>query len=58
MYPPFPHGSAYIVSRDVGLRLNQLKQRGDIQVWKLEDVSTGLWVRRLKEGQGQGQGQG
>ena len=55
MYPPFPHGSAYIVSRDVGLRLNQLKQRGDIQVWKLEDVSTGLWVRRLKEGQGQGQ---
>jgi len=80
VYPPFPHGSAYIVSRDVGIKLKELQQRGQVfdfyfvistffrarkceeipnytmslkvQVWKLEDVSMGLWVRKLKEEHG------
>ena len=42
VYPPFPHGSAYIVSRDVGVKLKELKERGDLEVWKLEDVSLTL----------------
>jgi len=51
-YPPFPHGSAYIASRDIGETLRKLRDANQLKVWRLEDVSMGLWIRQVKEASG------
>ena len=37
VYPPFPHGSAYVASRDIGEALLMLQNKADLKVVGLSD---------------------
>jgi len=51
-FPLFPHGAGYVVSKDVGQRLEALRASDKLKVLRVEDVSMGLWVQQLKEDEG------
>ena len=42
--PPFAHGPAYLVSRDILAKAVPAIQRGDLPMLNLEDVSMAVWV--------------
>ncbi|KAJ1414197.1 Glycosyl transferase, family 31 [Sesbania bispinosa] len=47
VYPPYANGPAYIISRDiVTFILSQNKERR-LRLFKMEDVSMGMWVERF-----------
>ncbi|KAK7361649.1 hypothetical protein VNO77_03720 [Canavalia gladiata] len=48
IYPPYEYGPAYIISKDiVTFIISQHKQRR-LRLFKMEDVSKGMWVERFK----------
>ncbi|KAK7331414.1 hypothetical protein VNO77_25638 [Canavalia gladiata] len=49
IYPPYANGPAYIISKDiVTFIISQHKQRR-LRLFKMEDVSMGMWVERFND---------
>lgn len=48
-YPPWAHGPGYIISRDIAKFVVQAHQKRDLKLFKLEDVSMGIWIKNFKE---------
>lgn len=48
-YPPWAHGPGYIISRDIAKFIVQAHQKRDLKLFKLEDVSMGIWIKKFKE---------
>ncbi|KAI4303084.1 hypothetical protein MLD38_038757 [Melastoma candidum] len=48
-YPPWAHGLGYIISRDVAKFVVTGHQKGELKLFKLEDVAMGIWVDQLKK---------
>lgn len=48
-YPPWAHGPGYIISRDIAKFIVQEHQKRDLKLFKLEDVSMGIWIEKFKE---------
>ncbi|KAK1385538.1 hydroxyproline O-galactosyltransferase GALT3 [Heracleum sosnowskyi] len=48
-YPPWAHGPGYIISRDIAKFIVQAHQKRDLKLFKLEDVSMGIWIEKFKE---------
>ncbi|XP_078444748.1 galactosyltransferase1 [Wolffia australiana] len=50
-YPPWAHGPGYVVSGDVAQFVRRWHRSGRRKMFKLEDVSMGIWVAEMaKEG--------
>ncbi|XP_059631993.1 hydroxyproline O-galactosyltransferase GALT3 [Cornus florida] len=47
-YPPWAHGPGYIISRDIAKFIVQGHQERDLKLFKLEDVSMGIWIDQFK----------
>ncbi|KAJ0980554.1 hypothetical protein J5N97_008809 [Dioscorea zingiberensis] len=48
-YPPWAHGPGYIISRDIAKFIVQGHQERNLQLFKLEDVATGIWIQEFKK---------
>eukprot|EP00268_Persea_americana_P033586 TRINITY_DN33231_c0_g1_i3.p1 TRINITY_DN33231_c0_g1~~TRINITY_DN33231_c0_g1_i3.p1 ORF type:complete len:185 (-),score=24.42 TRINITY_DN33231_c0_g1_i3:238-792(-) len=48
-YPPWAHGPGYIISRDIAKFIVRGHQEGDLKLFKLEDVSMGIWIEQYKK---------
>ncbi|KAG0473392.1 hypothetical protein HPP92_014745 [Vanilla planifolia] len=51
-YPPWAHGPGYIISRDIAKFVTKGHAEGKLQLFKLEDVAMGIWVKKFKENGG------
>ncbi|KAI4997139.1 hypothetical protein ZWY2020_052481, partial [Hordeum vulgare] len=50
-YPPWAHGPGYIVSQDIAKEVYRKHKRGELKMFKLEDVAMGIWINEMdKEG--------
>nr|GEW55342.1 beta-1,3-galactosyltransferase GALT1 [Tanacetum cinerariifolium] len=48
-YPPWAHGPGYVVSNDIAKAINNKHKKGDLKMFKLEDVAMGIWIADLKK---------
>jgi len=48
-YPPWAHGPGYIVSQDVAKEVYRKHKRGELKMFKLEDVAMGIWINEMKK---------
>lgn len=48
-YPPWAHGPGYIIARDIAKFIVQGHQKRDLKLFKLEDVSMGIWIEQFKK---------
>lgn len=49
-YPTLAHGPGYLVSHDIAEEIYQRYKRGDLKMFKLEDVAMGIWISEMKKG--------
>ncbi|XP_024385161.1 hydroxyproline O-galactosyltransferase GALT6 isoform X2 [Physcomitrium patens] len=45
IYPIYANGPGYILSEDIVHFIVEMNERGSLQLFKMEDVSVGIWVR-------------
>ncbi|KAE8789645.1 Beta-1,3-galactosyltransferase 15 [Hordeum vulgare] len=48
-YSPWAHGLGYIVSQDIAKEIYRKHKRGELKVFKLEDVAMGIWINEMKK---------
>ncbi|CAA0834677.1 Beta-1-3-galactosyltransferase 15 [Striga hermonthica] len=48
-YPPFAHGPGYVVSSDIASTVAKKHREGQFKIFKLEDVSMGIWIDEMKK---------
>ncbi|KAL8124569.1 hypothetical protein AgCh_012287 [Apium graveolens] len=48
-YPPWAHGPGYVVSGDIAQTIYKRYKRGDLKMFKLEDVAMGLWIAEMRK---------
>ncbi|MCL7033344.1 hypothetical protein MKW94_020347 [Papaver nudicaule] len=48
-YPPWAHGPGYIVSRDIAKTVYRSHKKGQLKMFKLEDVAMGIWIAEMKK---------
>ncbi|KAG2610636.1 hypothetical protein PVAP13_4KG203200 [Panicum virgatum] len=48
-YPPWAHGPGYIVSQDIAKEVYRKHKRGELKMFKLEDVAMGIWINEMKK---------
>ncbi|KAK9063585.1 hypothetical protein SSX86_017456 [Deinandra increscens subsp. villosa] len=48
-YPPWAHGPGYVVSSDIAKAINNKHKKGQLKMFKLEDVAMGIWIADLKK---------
>ncbi|GER41412.1 3-galactosyltransferase [Striga asiatica] len=48
-YPPFAHGPGYVVSSDIARTVAKKHRIGQLKIFKLEDVSMGIWIDEMKK---------
>ncbi|KAI5059483.1 hypothetical protein GOP47_0025802 [Adiantum capillus-veneris] len=48
-YPPWAHGPGYIISRDIASYIVQGHKDRSLKLFKLEDVSMGIWIEEYKK---------
>ncbi|KAK1383615.1 beta-1,3-galactosyltransferase GALT1 [Heracleum sosnowskyi] len=48
-YPPWAHGPGYVVSGDIAHTIYKRYKRGDLKMFKLEDVAMGLWIADMRK---------
>ncbi|KAL7586475.1 hypothetical protein Lser_V15G37529 [Lactuca serriola] len=48
-YPPWAHGPGYVISHDIAKAINNKHKKGDLKMFKLEDVAMGIWINDLKK---------
>lgn len=48
-YPPWAHGPGYIISRDLASYVVQGHKDRSLKLFKLEDVSMGIWIEEYKK---------
>jgi beta-1,3-galactosyltransferase len=48
-YPPWAHGPGYVVSNDIAKAINNKHKKGQLKMFKLEDVAMGIWIADLKK---------
>ncbi|KAK4762748.1 hypothetical protein SAY86_008516 [Trapa natans] len=51
-YPPWAHGPGYVVSSDIANAVYKRYNQGKLKMFKLEDVSMGIWISDLKKEHG------
>ncbi|KDP27154.1 hypothetical protein JCGZ_19853 [Jatropha curcas] len=49
-YPPWAHGPGYVVSKDIAKAVYRRHKKGQLKMFKLEDVAMGMWVAEMKKG--------
>ncbi|OAY60174.1 beta-1,3-galactosyltransferase GALT1 [Manihot esculenta] len=49
-YPPWAHGPGYVVSQDIAEAVYKRHKKGQLKMFKLEDVAMGIWIAELKAG--------
>ncbi|KAI4998566.1 hypothetical protein ZWY2020_053908 [Hordeum vulgare] len=53
-YPTYADGAGYIVSSDIAGFVASEMEKGRLNLFKMEDVSVGMWVRQFNAGGGAG----
>ncbi|TVU11947.1 hypothetical protein EJB05_45559 [Eragrostis curvula] len=48
-YPPWAHGPGYIVSEDIAKEVYRKHKKGELKMFKLEDVAMGIWINEMKK---------
>ncbi|XP_057949376.1 beta-1,3-galactosyltransferase GALT1-like isoform X2 [Malania oleifera] len=48
-YPPWAHGPGYVVSHDIAKAVNKRYRKGQLKMFKLEDVAMGIWIADMKK---------
>ncbi|XP_017239779.2 beta-1,3-galactosyltransferase GALT1 [Daucus carota subsp. sativus] len=48
-YPPWAHGPGYIVSGDIANTIYKKHRKGELKMFKLEDVAMGLWIAEMRK---------
>ncbi|GKB16271.1 beta-1,3-galactosyltransferase GALT1 [Tanacetum coccineum] len=48
-YPPWAHGPGYVVSNDIAKAINIKHKKGDLKMFKVEDVAMGIWIASMKK---------
>ncbi|KAG7979297.1 hypothetical protein I3843_05G123800 [Carya illinoinensis] len=48
-YPAWAHGPGYVVSHDIAKEIYWRYQKGNLKMFKLEDVAMGIWIAEMKE---------
>ncbi|KAL3654239.1 Beta-1,3-galactosyltransferase galt1 [Castilleja foliolosa] len=48
-YPPWAHGPGYVVSRDIAKTVAKKHRKGQLKIFKLEDVAMGTWIDDMKK---------
>ncbi|VAI72310.1 unnamed protein product [Triticum turgidum subsp. durum] len=48
-YPPWAHGPGYIVSEDIAKEVYRKHKRGELKMFKLEDVAMGIWINEMRK---------
>ncbi|KAL2559259.1 Beta-1 [Forsythia ovata] len=48
-YPPWAHGPGYVVSSDIAKTVHEKHKKGDLKMFKLEDVAMGIWISDMKK---------
>ncbi|KAH7306432.1 hypothetical protein KP509_22G011500 [Ceratopteris richardii] len=48
-YPPWAHGPGYVISRDIAKFVVQGHRDRSLKLFKLEDVSMGVWIEEYKK---------
>ncbi|XP_059648833.1 beta-1,3-galactosyltransferase GALT1 [Cornus florida] len=49
-YPPWAHGPGYVVSRDIAKAVYKRHKKGNLKMFKLEDVAMGIWISEMVKG--------
>ncbi|KAF2299454.1 hypothetical protein GH714_031995 [Hevea brasiliensis] len=49
-YPPWAHGPGYVVSQDIAKAVYKRHKKGQLKMFKLEDVAMGIWIAEMKKG--------
>ncbi|XP_020580967.1 beta-1,3-galactosyltransferase GALT1 [Phalaenopsis equestris] len=47
-YPPWAHGPGYVVSQDIANAVYTQHEKGQLKMFKLEDVAMGIWTDDMK----------
>lgn len=48
-YPPWAHGPGYVISKDIARFIVQSHYNRTLKLFKLEDVSMGIWIEEYKK---------
>ncbi|KAK4402995.1 Beta-1,3-galactosyltransferase GALT1 [Sesamum angolense] len=48
-YPPWAHGPGYVVSRDIAKTISKKHRKGQLKIFKLEDVAMGIWIADMQK---------
>ncbi|XP_062161512.1 beta-1,3-galactosyltransferase GALT1 [Alnus glutinosa] len=48
-YPPWAHGPGYVVSHDIAKEIYRRYKKGNLKMFKLEDVAMGIWISNMKD---------
>ncbi|XP_027100501.1 beta-1,3-galactosyltransferase GALT1-like [Coffea arabica] len=48
-YPPWAHGPGYVVSNDIAQAIYKRYRKGQLKMFKLEDVAMGIWISDMKK---------
>ncbi|XP_026381302.1 beta-1,3-galactosyltransferase GALT1-like [Papaver somniferum] len=48
-YPPWAHGPGYVVSSDIAKTVYNSHTKGQLKMFKLEDVAMGIWIAEMKK---------
>lgn len=47
-YPPYANGPGYLLSSDIALHITSEFEKHKLRLFKMEDVSMGMWVEQFK----------
>ncbi|KAL3511117.1 hypothetical protein ACH5RR_030518 [Cinchona calisaya] len=48
-YPPWAHGPGYVISKDIAKAIYKRYRKGQLKMFKLEDVAMGIWIADMKK---------
>ncbi|KAB1208355.1 Beta-1,3-galactosyltransferase 15 [Morella rubra] len=48
-YPAWAHGPGYVVSNDIAKEIYRRYEKGNLKMFKLEDVAMGIWIADMKD---------
>ncbi|KAL3501423.1 hypothetical protein ACH5RR_035872 [Cinchona calisaya] len=48
-YPPWAHGPGYVISKDIAKAIYKRHRKGQLKMFKLEDVAMGIWIADIKK---------
>ncbi|KAK9107589.1 hypothetical protein Syun_023600 [Stephania yunnanensis] len=48
-YPPWAHGPGYVVSNDIAKEVYGRYKKGNLKMFKLEDVAMGIWIAEMRK---------